>query len=170
MESPPAQCSSTRRLCNCSLTRPTPLPAPPRSLSSTPMVRARLRPARCSTSSPVPYRQRPASGNTVAATVGYDGSTNIATVTPASMLAVGTTYTASLATTIKADDGMALASPFSWSFTTEADAIPPTITAPADVAVTTSSGTCAASPGLGTATASDNSGTVTVTNNAPAIF
>src|SRR5436309_257118 len=112
----------------------------------------------------------PASGNTVAATVGYDGSTNIATVTPASMLAVGTTYTASLATTIKADDGMALASPFSWSFTTEADAIPPTITAPADVAVTTSSGTCAASPGLGTATASDNSGTVTVTNNAPAIF
>jgi hypothetical protein len=54
----------------------------------------------------------------VTATVSYDGATNTATLAPSAALAVSTTYTANLATTIKASDGTALASPVTWSFTT----------------------------------------------------
>lgn len=54
--------------------------------------------------------------------------------------------------------------------TVNIDQTPPTITAPANVAVGTALGTCGASPALGTAVANDNLGVVTVTNNAPAVF
>src|SRR5207237_139895 len=60
-----------------------------------------------------------------AATVGYSGTT--ATLTPTAPLANNTTYTASLSTAVKASDGVALASSYSWSFTTVNAA--PTVTA-----------------------------------------
>ena len=62
-----------------------------------------------------------------------DGAT--ATFAPDSPLAASTTYTAALGTGIKDQGGLALASPFSWSFTTAAaNANPPavTLTNPAD--------------------------------------
>src|SRR5439155_246470 len=61
----------------------------------------------------------------VAATIGYSGTT--ATLTPNAALANNTTYTASLSTTVKASDGVALASAVSWTFTTVNSA--PTVTA-----------------------------------------
>jgi hypothetical protein len=63
-------------------------------------------------------------GSPVAASVTYNSSTNTATLTPSSQLSVGTTYTATLASSIKAADGVALASPVSWSFTTNASVCP----------------------------------------------
>ncbi len=68
-------------------------------------------------------------GSTVAASVGYDSATGTATLTPTSVLAASTTYTARLETTIRAVDGTALATPVIWSFTTAAPAAPPTVTA-----------------------------------------
>src|SRR5207247_1761900 len=56
----------------------------------------------------------------VPATVAYNATTNVATLTPSSALATSTTYTAKLATTIKASDGIALASAVTWTFTTAA--------------------------------------------------
>jgi hypothetical protein len=51
------------------------------------------------------------------------------------------------------------------------DMVPPVLTAPAAVTVSTNAGQCsAASVALGTATASDNCSIVTITNNAPAAF
>src|SRR5207253_1341650 len=67
----------------------------------------------------------PAGGSPVAATVGYSGTT--ATLTPNAALANNTTYTATLSTAVKASDGVALASSYSWSFTTVNAA--PTVTA-----------------------------------------
>jgi fibronectin type 3 domain-containing protein len=59
-------------------------------------------------------------GGAVAAGVAYDATTRVATMTPAAALAGSTTYTATLASTIKAQDGTPLAGPVSWSFTTAA--------------------------------------------------
>src|SRR5207245_4796054 len=72
----------------------------------------------------------PAGGSPVAATVAYSGS--VATLTPSSPLATNTPYTAKLDTTVKAADGVALATTVSWQFTTVNAA--PTVTAktPAD--------------------------------------
>src|SRR5207244_2802039 len=67
----------------------------------------------------------PAGGSPVAASVSYVGST--ATLTPTAPLANNTIYTAKLDTTVKAADGVALASAVSWSFTTVNSA--PTVTA-----------------------------------------
>src|SRR5205085_1424594 len=67
----------------------------------------------------------PSGGSPVAATVSYSGST--ATLTPSAPLANNTLYTAKLDTTVKAADGVALASAYSWSFTTVNAA--PTVTA-----------------------------------------
>lgn len=47
---------------------------------------------------------------------------------------------------------------------------PPTIAAPADIAVSATTGTCEATPSLGTPTASDNCGTPTLTNDGPASY
>ena len=57
-------------------------------------------------------------GTSVPASVSYDSSTLKATLAPSSALATSTTYTATLASTIKASDGVALASSLSWTFTT----------------------------------------------------
>ena len=50
-------------------------------------------------------------GPTVAASVAYDDTTRVATVTPDHPLADGTTYVATLTTAIRAADGVALAAP-----------------------------------------------------------
>src|SRR5207253_2976451 len=67
----------------------------------------------------------PTGGSAIAASVSYVGG--VATLTPTVALANNTTYTAKLDTTVKASDGVALASVFSWSFTTVNSA--PTVTA-----------------------------------------
>src|SRR5207245_1484070 len=50
--------------------------------------------------------------------VSYSSGASTVTLTPSAALANNASYTASLATTIKAADGVALASAVSWSFTT----------------------------------------------------
>jgi len=70
--------------------------------------------------------------SSVAATVIYDASTQSASLTPTAPLALSTTYTARLASTITAVDGVPLAAPASWSFTTTAQSTtPPTVTSTA---------------------------------------
>ena len=67
-------------------------------------------------------------GTAVPATVSYDDSTRSATLTPNSALAFSTSYTATVKTLVKAVDGVALAAPVSWSFTTSpAPPPPPTV-------------------------------------------
>lgn len=56
----------------------------------------------------------------VAGTVSYDGGALTATFTPSSNLAYGTTYTATLTTAVQDSEGVALASPIAWNFTTVA--------------------------------------------------
>jgi hypothetical protein len=56
----------------------------------------------------------------VAGTVSYDSTTNTATLTPSTPLLFSTSYTATVASTIKAADGTPLAGPVTWSFTTQA--------------------------------------------------
>lgn len=62
---------------------------------------------------------------TVQGTVSYTGTT--ATFTPATALSGNTQYTASISAGAKDASGNALASAYSWSFTTLADIVPPTI-------------------------------------------
>src|SRR5205807_1454337 len=64
-------------------------------------------------------------GSPVAASVSYSG--NVATLTPTSALVTNTVYTAKLDTTVKAADGVALASAYDWSFVAVNAA--PTVTA-----------------------------------------
>src|SRR5207253_5913689 len=63
-----------------------------------------------------------ASGATsgVAATVAYDAASNTVTLMPSAPLASGTAYTARLDTTVRGGNGAALASAYTWSFTTTA--------------------------------------------------
>ena len=68
----------------------------------------------------------------VAATVAYDSTTQSATLTPNSPLALGTTYTARLDPAIKATDGSPLGTAFTWTFSTAA-------TTPAALAVASTS-------------------------------
>src|SRR5437899_4943523 len=63
-------------------------------------------------------------GNPVAATVAYDGPTQMATLTPSAALAAGTAYTATVAATVKSSGGTALASAVTWGFTTAAAGAP----------------------------------------------
>jgi uncharacterized repeat protein (TIGR01451 family) len=117
-------------------------------------------------------------GTAVDAAVAYDSATKTATLTPASPLAAGTTYTARLSGDVAAEDGV-LFTERSWSFTTAAatpppppPAAPPEPPAPApqapakptqaDLAVAVQTG--ASSPTVG----SDLAYTVTVTNAGPA--
>jgi hypothetical protein len=81
------------------------------------------------------FELRDASNALVPATVTYNASTFVATLTPSSALATSTTYTATVkggATDPRAKDvaGNALAANVSWSFTTAAaaDTTPPTVT------------------------------------------
>ncbi|HEY3183437.1 MAG TPA: Ig-like domain-containing protein, partial [Gaiellaceae bacterium] len=64
----------------------------------------------------------------ISAPATYNPATNTVTLTPTALLAVSTTYTANVATTVKAADGSAVASPVTWSFTTTADGTAPTVT------------------------------------------
>jgi hypothetical protein len=71
----------------------------------------------------------------VPATVAYDGATRTATLTSSAALDYSTTYTARLDTTVKAADGVALANPVTWTFTTlDAPPLEVTSTFPADAA------------------------------------
>lgn len=64
-------------------------------------------------------------GNTsVQGTVAYNAGSSVATFTPAANLAYNTTYTATLSTGIMSSASVALAAPYSWSFTTTAAPIP----------------------------------------------
>nr|WP_210420245.1 Ig-like domain-containing protein [Aquisphaera giovannonii] len=75
------------------------------------------------------FALKSSSGAAVAASVSYNATTRVATLTPASALAYSTTYTATLSGP-KDSAGNALAAT-SWSFTTAAapDTTPPTVTA-----------------------------------------
>jgi hypothetical protein len=57
-------------------------------------------------------------GVAVPATVSYNATTKVATLTPGSALAANTVYTARFEATVRGADGMTLASPVSWNFTT----------------------------------------------------
>jgi len=65
------------------------------------------------------------SGNSVAASVSYNNSTDTATLTPAAPLAFNTTYTATVSGAENLS-GVAMSAPVSWSFTT--DVAPPSVT------------------------------------------
>jgi hypothetical protein len=66
-------------------------------------------------------------GGAVAASVSYNATTNVATLTPSAALAFGTVYTARVDSSVRATDGTALGTPVTWSFTTAA-AVPPQVT------------------------------------------
>ena len=76
------------------------------------------------TSSTFTLRASGASSN-VAANVTASGSS--ATLTPLAALAAGTTYTATIAASVADPGGVALGSPYAWSFTTAAAASPLTV-------------------------------------------
>jgi N,N-dimethylformamidase beta subunit-like protein/uncharacterized protein DUF4082/Big-like domain-containing protein len=59
------------------------------------------------------------SGGSVAGTTSYNSSTNTETFTPSAALTAGTTYTASVSAT-SVSSGLAMTSPYTWSFTTAA--------------------------------------------------
>jgi hypothetical protein len=80
-------------------------------------------------------------GQAVPATVSYDDSTQRATLRPLSTLATATTYTARLSTAIRSDDETPMASAYTWTFTTSADA------APSVIAMSPTSGTSQVSLG-----------------------
>jgi hypothetical protein len=63
----------------------------------------------------------------VPATVTFDPTSNTAKLTPSAPLAFSSTYTARIDPGVKASDGTALGSAFSWSFTTAAG-VPPQVT------------------------------------------
>ena len=66
-----------------------------------------------------------AGGASVSAAVSYDAATKTAVLTPTAPLAFATSYTARLAETVRAPDGVTLAAPYTWSFTTAAEPLPP---------------------------------------------
>jgi hypothetical protein len=74
-------------------------------------------------------------GATIPATVSYDDAKQAAVLTPTAALTTGMPYTAVLTTGIRSDDETAMASTYSWSFTTVPPA-PPTVTSvsPQDLA------------------------------------
>ena len=93
----------------------------------------------------------------VSATVDYDAGTQRATLTPSAPLAPTTTYTATLTTAVSAIDGVSLAQPVTWSFTTRAEtATPPTVvsTSPGDDALRSSAVTARFSRALDPSTLS----------------
>ena len=77
-------------------------------------------------------------GPLIDATIAYDPQTHVATLSPTSDLATGTSYTATVKTTVRDVAGNALATAYVWTFTTgaAADTTAPTLilAAPADLA------------------------------------
>ena len=90
---------------------------------SKPMAAASITPASFTLACPV--------GTPVTATVAYDASTQVATLTPAAPLPVSTTCVATVTPAVRDSTGFALGSNFSWSFVTgaAADATAPTVSA-----------------------------------------
>lgn len=74
---------------------------------------------------------RDAANNIISGTVTYNAATRTATFTPASALSYQTVYTARVlsgSNGVKDAAGNALAADYTWSFTTLADQVPPTVT------------------------------------------
>jgi hypothetical protein len=71
------------------------------------------------------FTLRNSSGALVPATVTYDAAHLSATLTPNAQLATSTTYTARLDTTITGSDGVPLAQPVTWTFSTSNTVPPP---------------------------------------------
>jgi hypothetical protein len=95
-----------------------------------------------------------AGGPAVSATVAYDASSRVATLTPGAALAASSSYTATLSTAVKNSVGTALAAPVSWTFTTAApDTTAPTVSISAPAAGATVAGQVTVS-----ATAADDVG------------
>lgn len=70
----------------------------------------------------------PQGGSAIAATVSY--AANVATLTPSAQLANNTTYTATITTGVTSSGGVAIASNYTWTFTTApAIVTPPSVTA-----------------------------------------
>ena len=72
--------------------------------------------------------------------VTYDAATKTATLVPAAVLSSSLVYTATVTTGAKSAKGVALATPYTWTFTTAPNASPPKVisTTPADVATNVS--------------------------------
>ena len=73
--------------------------------------------------STVSFTLKDSAGNTVAGSVTFDSTNTVATFTPASSLASSTTYTATVSGA-QNSSGVAMSSPFSWSFTTAGPTCP----------------------------------------------
>ncbi len=69
--------------------------------------------------STVSFTLKDSGGNTVAGSVSFNGANTVATFTPTSSLTASTTYTATVSGA-QNSSGVAMSSPFSWSFTTGA--------------------------------------------------
>jgi hypothetical protein len=65
----------------------------------------------------VSFTLKDSGGNTVAGSVSFNGANTVATFTPASSLSASTTYTATVSGA-QNTSGVAMSSPYSWSFTT----------------------------------------------------
>jgi hypothetical protein len=66
-------------------------------------------------------------GGAVAASVTYNDTTHVATLTPSAPLSYSTVYTARVDSSVRSRVGVSLAAPVTWSFTV-ADAVAPTVT------------------------------------------
>jgi methionine-rich copper-binding protein CopC len=107
-------------------------------------------------SSTIGFTLRDAQGNAVTATLAYNDTTHIATLTPNAPLAYSTVYTATVSGAVD-QDGLPMASPLSWSFTTIA-ALPPTVTS--HMPATGATGVAIASPITATFSESVQSSTI----------
>ena len=94
------------------------------------------KPMAAATLSPASFTLACPGGNPVAASVAYDATTRVATLTPAALLPASTVCVATVTTAAKDTSGFALAGNFSWSFVTGAgaDLLAPTVSSvsPAD--------------------------------------
>ena len=78
------------------------------------------------TGSSVVFGLKDSAGAVVSGSVAYDSATNSAAFTPGSALAYSTVYTATVSGATNAS-GQAMAAPYSWTFTTVAAPLPPTV-------------------------------------------
>ena len=76
--------------------------------------------------SKISFTLKNSKGSSVPASVSYNSSTNTATLTPSAALAFNTTYYTATVSGAQNNSGVAMSSPFTWSFTT--DVAPPTVT------------------------------------------
>ena len=76
-------------------------------------------------SSTITFTLTPSGGSAITASLSYNSSTDTVTLTPSSTLAYNTNYTATVSGA-ENSSGIAMTSPFSWSFTT--DVAPPSVT------------------------------------------